>query len=206
MRTATSMRQQRRIRLKLAAAKEFNKDKSAVTRADKVKIANAIARKPATIGNTVYGGRFGNAANEGYKYRGRGMIQITFKDNYTTYGKASGHPNIVQNPDLANDPVIATDIAVAYLKSKSINWSSTSVNSLANQFKKAVGYSDAVDRKTGLTQTQLREKTGRGYYYNLINGQITRLSSLTLEPDGTNVKAEPLPPVNTNKQEVKGAR
>jgi len=193
-------------RLKLAAAKEFNKDKSAVTRADKVKIANAIARKPATIGNTVYGGRFGNAANEGYKYRGRGMIQITFKDNYTTYGKASGHPNIVQNPDLANDPVIATDIAVAYLKSKSINWSSTSVNSLANQFKKAVGYSDAVDRKTGLTQTQLREKTGRGYYYNLINGQITRLSSLTLEPDGTNVKAEPLPPVNTNKQEVKGAR
>ena len=40
----------------------------------------------------------------------------------------------------------------------------------------------------------------------LINGEIPRLASLTLEPDGTNVKAEPLPPVNTNKQEVKGAR
>ena len=193
-------------RLKLAAAKEFNKPKNKVTRNDKVRIANAIARKPATIGNTVYGGRNGNARDEGYKYRGRGMIQITFKDNYTTYGKKSGHPEIVQNPDLANDPVIATDIAVAYMQSKNINWSSSSASSLANQFKSAVGYSDAIDPKTGLTQTQLRQKTGTGYFYKLINGQYTRLTSLTLEPDGTNVKAEPLPPVNTNKQEVKGAR
>ena len=193
-------------RLKLAAAKEFNKPKNKVTRNDKVRIANAIARKPATIGNTVYGGRNGNARDEGYKYRGRGMIQITFKDNYTTYGKKSGHPEIVQNPDLANDPVIATDIAVAYMQSKNINWSSSSASSLANQFKSAVGYSDAIDPETGLTQTQLRQKTGTGYFYKLINGQYTRLTSLTLEPDGTNVKAEPLPPVNTNKQEVKGAR
>ena len=193
-------------RLKLAAAKEFNKPKNKVTRNDKVRIANAIARKPATIGNTVYGGRNGNARDEGYKYRGRGMIQITFKDNYTTYGKKSGHPEIVQNPDLANDPVIATDIAVAYMQSKNINWSSSSASSLANQFKSAVGYSDAIDKKTGLTQTQLRQKTGTGYFYKLINGQYPRLTSLTLEPDGTNVKAEPLPPVNTNKQEVKGAR
>ena len=194
-------------RLKLAAKKEFGlKYKRQVTPAMINEIASRIARKPATIGNTVYGGRLGNAADEGYKYRGRGMIQITFKDNYSTYGKRSGHPEIVQNPDLANDPVIATDIAVAYLASKKIDWSSSSLSSLASQFRRAVGYSNAVDPKTGLTQTQLRQKTGTGYFYKLVNGEIPRLASLTLEPDGTNVKAEPLPPVNTNKQEVKGAR
>ena len=32
--------------------------------------------------NAVYGGRYGNAANEGYKYRGRGYNQLTFKGNY----------------------------------------------------------------------------------------------------------------------------
>ena len=128
------------------------------------------------------------------------MIQITFKDNYKTYGKRSGHPQIVENPDLANDPVIATDIAVAYLASKKIDWGSSSLSSLAKQFERAVGYA----KKS--TETPRRQKTGSGYLYKLINGEIPRLSSLTLEPDGTNVKAEPLPPVNTNKQEVKGAR
>ena len=190
-------------RLKLAAKKEFNitgKGTKMVTRSQVRNIADRIARKPATIGNTVYGNRLGNASNEGYKYRGRGMIQITFKDNYSTYGKKSGHPEIVQNPDLANDPVIATDIAVAYLQSKSINWSSTDLGSLATQFEKAVGYANKTN------ETPKRRKTGSGYLYKLVNGGIPRLGSLELEPDGTNVKAEPLPPVNTNKQDVKGAR
>ena len=190
-----------KYRLTLAAKKEYGlKYKRQVTPSQISTIASRIARKPATIGNTVYGGRLGNARDEGYKYRGRGMIQITFKDNYKTYGKRSGHPQIVENPDLANDPVIATDIAVAYLASKSIDWSNSSLSSLAKQFERAVGYA----KKS--TETPRRQKTGSGYLYKLVNGEIPRLSSLTLEPDGTNVKAEPLPPVNTNKQEVKGAR
>ena len=190
-----------KYRLTLAAKKEYGlKYKRQVTPSQISTIASRIARKPATIGNTVYGGRLGNARDEGYKYRGRGMIQITFKDNYKTYGKRSGHPQIVENPDLANDPVIATEIAVAYLASKKIDWGSSSLSSLAKQFERAVGYA----KKS--TETPRRQKTGSGYLYKLINGEIPRLSSLTLEPDGTNVKAEPLPPVNTNKQEVKGAR
>ena len=190
-----------KYRLTLAAKKEYGlKYKRQVTPSQISTIASRIARKPATIGNTVYGGRLGNARDEGYKYRGRGMIQITFKDNYKTYGKRSGHPQIVENPDLANDPVIATDIAVAYLASKKIDWGSSSLSSLAKQFERAVGYA----KKS--TETPRRQKTGSGYLYKLVNGEIPRLSSLTLEPDGTNVKAEPLPPVNTNKQEVKGAR
>ena len=190
-----------KYRLTLAAKKEYGlKYKRQVTGAQRNAIAARIARKPATIGNTIYGGRLGNARDEGYKYRGRGMIQLTFKDNYSTYGKKAGHPQIVENPDLANDPVIATDLAVAYLQSKSITWSSNDLNSLANEFARAVGYA----KKS--TETPRRRKTGSGYLYKLVNGQIPRLASLELEKDGTNVKAEPIPPVDTFNQEVKGPR
>ncbi|OEJ13112.1 hypothetical protein BFL38_00680 [Brachyspira hampsonii] len=40
------------------------------------------------IGNFVYGGRLGNGQDEGYKYRGRGIIQLTGKNNYKNYGKS----------------------------------------------------------------------------------------------------------------------
>lgn len=65
--------------------------------------------------NETMGGRMGNARNEGFKYRGRGLIQLTGKDNYRRYGKMIGMGNqLVDNPDLANDPTIATKIAAAY--------------------------------------------------------------------------------------------
>ena len=59
-------------------------------------------RKPEKIANLVYGGRMGNgpeASGEGYKYRGRGYIQLTGKDNYTAFSKAIGE-DCVANPDL----------------------------------------------------------------------------------------------------------
>ena len=59
-------------------------------------------RKPEKIANLVYGGRMGNgpeASGDGYKYRGRGYIQLTGKDNYTAFAKAIGD-DCVGNPDL----------------------------------------------------------------------------------------------------------
>lgn len=59
-------------------------------------------RKPEKIANLVYGGRMGNgpeASGEGYKYRGRGYIQLTGKDNYAAFSKAIGE-DCVANPDL----------------------------------------------------------------------------------------------------------
>lgn len=69
------------------------------------------------IGNRIYGGRMGNSPTEGYQYRGRGYIQLTGRDNYQTYGDLIGE-DLVGNPDLANDPEIARDIAIAYLKER----------------------------------------------------------------------------------------
>ena len=59
-------------------------------------------RKPEKIANLVYGGRMGNGpetSGEGYKYRGRGYIQLTGKDNYKAFDLVVA-VNITENPDL----------------------------------------------------------------------------------------------------------
>ena len=63
--------------------------------------AKAYERQPAKIASKVYGGRMGNgpeSTGEGYKFRGRGYIQLTGKENYTAFGKAINE-DICSNPD-----------------------------------------------------------------------------------------------------------
>jgi len=81
--------------------------------------AQAIVNKgPEAVGDVIYGGRMGNdKPGDGYKYRGRGFIQITGKENYQKIGKMIGE-DLVGNPDLANDPKIAAKIIPAYFKLK----------------------------------------------------------------------------------------
>jgi len=77
--------------------------------------AKELEGKPQAIANAIYGGRFGNMSDEGWKYRGRGFIQLTFKDNYRSIGNAIG-VDLVANPDKVNDVRTASKVAVAYYK------------------------------------------------------------------------------------------
>jgi predicted chitinase len=71
---------------------------------------------PQGLAELVYGGKMGNTEpGDGFKYRGRGFIQLTGKNNYASMGKALNLP-LVDNPDLANDPVVAARIAARYIK------------------------------------------------------------------------------------------
>jgi putative chitinase len=88
--------------------------------------AAAYARQPIKIANLVYGNRMGNgpeASGDGYKYRGRGAIQLTGKSNYTAFFKAAGLPPET-NPD-----VVSTQYA---LLSAAWFWSSNGLNKLAD--------------------------------------------------------------------------
>jgi putative chitinase len=72
-------------------------------------VANSIAGKPELIANLVYSSRMGNGpaeSGEGFKFIGRGIKQLTGKDNYTRCGTALG-VDLVENPDLLLEPIYA---------------------------------------------------------------------------------------------------
>jgi predicted chitinase len=71
--------------------------------------------------NAVYGGMHGNAANEGWKYVGRGFNGITFKGNYIAYNnkinaKYKTNIDIVSNPELLQDPKVAAMALSVYME------------------------------------------------------------------------------------------
>jgi len=72
-----------------------------------------LKRNDESFFNAVYGGRYGNSPTEGYKYRGRGYNQLTFKGNYESVAKLI-KTDIVSNPDLVNKPDVAADVMIAY--------------------------------------------------------------------------------------------
>lgn len=72
-----------------------------------------LKSNPVDFFNFVYGGKYGNTETEGYKFRGRGFNQLTFKSNYIKYGRLT-NTDLVNNPDLANNVNIAAAIVAQY--------------------------------------------------------------------------------------------
>mgnify|MGYP001309684552 CR=1 FL=1 len=89
--------------------------------------AAEYAKQPEKIANVIYAGRMGNVnPGDGYKYRGRGPIQLTGKDNYTNFSKSMG-VDVVNNPD-----IVSTDKRTALLSAIWF-WNKAGLNSLADK-------------------------------------------------------------------------
>lgn len=86
------------------------------------------ARQPAAIANRVYGGRMGNgneASGDGFKYRGRGYIQLTGKNNYAACGADIG-VDLIANPDYLLTTEGAVQSAVWF-------WTKNNLNAFADK-------------------------------------------------------------------------
>jgi len=89
--------------------------------------ASTYARQPEKIANKVYGGRMGNgpeASGDGARYRGRGLIQLTGRDNYRAAGLALGLP-LEHQPELLEQAEHAAQSAAWW-------WSKHGLNELAD--------------------------------------------------------------------------
>lgn len=92
--------------------------------------AVAFVSKPERLANFVYANRLGNgdaASGDGWKYRGRGLIQVTGKDNYRDAGEALGLP-LLEEPELLEEPVHAADAAGWFWKSHGLNRFASNIN------------------------------------------------------------------------------
>jgi len=84
-------------------------------------VANQYANNPQKLANKVYGGRMGNIdENDGWNYHGRGLIQLTGKDNYANCGSGLGM-DLVGDPDRLLDPQYAALSAGWFWNKKGLN-------------------------------------------------------------------------------------
>jgi putative chitinase len=91
--------------------------------------ARPYARQPVRIAAKVYANRMGNgseATRDGWTYRGRGLIQLTGKDNYVAFGEEIGRvDDVLATPELISEPDLAA-LSAAWF------WHRNGLNALAD--------------------------------------------------------------------------
>jgi putative chitinase len=98
-----------------------------------LEVANQYAKNPKKIANKVYADRMGNrdeASGDGYRFRGRGCIQLTGSANYFHAGKALG-VDFIMEPDLVATPQYAALTAGFFWNTQKLNAIAESGNNLA---------------------------------------------------------------------------
>ena len=116
-------------------------------------VAQPYHRNPEKIANKVYADRMGNgdeASGEGFKYRGRGLIQLTGKDNYKACGDALG-VDLVDDPDLVATPMYAALSAGWFWDKNHLN-NFADANDMTGLTKRINGGTHGLDDRVARTQ------------------------------------------------------
>jgi putative chitinase len=118
--------------------------------------AKTYARNPEKIANKVYANRMGNGnemSGDGWKYRGRGLIQLTGKENYINCGKNLGI-DLIKNPDYLTTPEGAARSAGWFWRKNKLNFSADKSDIITNT-KIINGGSIGLDHRINLYQKLL---------------------------------------------------
>lgn len=86
-------------------------------------VANRYARKPEQIANIIYAGRIGNGgveSGDGWRFRGRGLVQLTGRQNYANMSKLIG-VDLLTHPERLTAPEYAVQSSCCWWQSKGLN-------------------------------------------------------------------------------------
>ena len=125
--------------------------------------ALSYARNPEKIANKVYGNRMGNldeSSGDGYKFRGRGALQLTGKSNYEAFAKYLGKPEIMDKPDVVANEYAFESAMFFFDKNNLWNICDGGVNdaTILKLTKRINGGTNGLAHRTKLTNK----------YYNLV--------------------------------------
>ena len=135
--------------------------------------------------------RMGNAVGEGFKYRGRGFIQLTGKNNYRKIGNLIG-VDLVNNPDLMNDPSVAAKASVAYFQSVGANNQNMSTMTGAyNAVYRGNANTTRLDRKDRQRVTARSQRASQ-FLSQMQSGQLTAQTQTTGATQGPSGQAQGL--------------
>lgn len=119
--------------------------------------ARAFVRAPVLLASYVYAGRNGNgneASGDGWKYRGRGPIQLTGRSNYARAGQALGLP-LVETPEIVIDPDVGARVAAWFWADKRLG-PLADLNELVAITKRINGGTHGLEDRRRYLETTLR--------------------------------------------------
>jgi len=136
--------------------------------------AKRYAYKPSAIANRVYGNRNGNgneASGDGWRFRGRGLIHLTFRSNYRKYGNAVGLP-LEQHPDLAKALDNAALVAAEFWRANDCN-AHADRDDLRGATKRVNGgLNGLADRESFLRRAKLQLMPKRVMPFAVVDGEV----------------------------------
>lgn len=156
---------------------------------------DTIKKDPTKMGEMMYGSgtelgqKMGNTEpGDGFKYRGRGFIQLTGKNNYAAASKAIyGDDRLVKNPDLVNNPAVAAEVSAWYMSKGQKSMAKTlgiDMNNMTQEQANLLATSQIAGgdiRKKGAIGQEIQAKVDR-YAQQFTGNATTTTASATTPP------------------------